>query len=255
MGGTKERSFGFMPDSGIVSLVAMEHGLIPMVDAKSAFLSFLAQMLGHPHQQTNKSDHDFLKEIAMDMGVHFRVEGNNLYLKKLSDSGSVVNANWGQTLINFSPRLSTVGEIEGVSIKLWLKELKIDLVITVGWDFDNEQLKLNVVPSKAEAATTPGGKPVLKFVNQSIRTPTDVADMITKALKELKTKLNNRLTGSGSMIGDIRIRKGATINLAGLGDMFSARYRIKSATHTIDTSGYKVSFQGYHEVIPEFMSV
>jgi phage protein D len=255
MGGTKERGYGFLPDSAIVSLLAIERGLIPMVDAKSAFLSALAAFLGHARKQANKSDYEFLQELATEMGVQFWVEGNTLYLKHFLENAPSINANWGQTLISFSPRLSTVGQIEGVSIKLWLKELKLDLVISIGWDFDREQIKLNVVPSKAEKAITPAGKPVLKLVNQPIRDPTDLVQVMTKALSELKKKLNNRITGNGSMIGDVRIRKGSIINLSGIGDTFSGNYRLKSTTHSIDTGGYKVNFQGYQEIIPETLMI
>jgi phage protein D len=255
MGGTKERGFSFLPDSAVVSLVAIEHGLIPMVDTKSAFLSVLAQLLGHARRQANKSDYELLQEIATEMGVQFWVDRNMLYVKKFLEYEPSISANWGQTLIGFSPRLSTVGQIEGVSIKLWLKELKLDLVITLSWDFDNERLNVSVVPSKAEKATTPEGKPILKLVNQPIRDPTDLVQVMTKALSELKKKLNNRITGNGSMIGDIRIRKGSVIKLNGIGDIFSGSYRIKNATHSIDTSGYKVNFQGNQAIIPEFLSV
>jgi hypothetical protein len=57
------------------------------------------------------------------------------------------------------------------------------------------------------------------------------------------------------MIGDVQIRKGSIINLDGIGDTFSGNYRIKSATHSIDTGGYKVNFRGYQEIIPEWLSV
>jgi len=136
-----------------------------------------------------------------------------------------------------------------------LKELKLDLVITIGWDFDNDQLKINVVPSKSETASTPKGKPVLKLVNQPVRDPTDLAKVMSKALSELKSKLNNMITGSGSLIGDPKIAKGSIIRLNGIGNTFSGKYRLKSTTHTINTSGYKVNFQGYQEIIPEFLEL
>jgi len=112
-----------------------------------------------------------------------------------------------------------------------------------------------VVPSKAEQSSKSSGKPILKLVDQPIRTPTDIVPVMTKALSELRKKLNKQKTGSGSMIGDIRIRKGAVVMLNNIGDTFSGAYRIKSAIHTIDTSGYKVNFDGYQEIMPEFLSI
>ena len=68
--------------------------------------------------------------------------------------------------------------------------------------------------------------------------------------RELRTKLNNRLTGSGSAVGDPRIRAGAVIRLEGLGPDFSGDVRVTSATHSIDTSGYRTSFDVRKEIIP-----
>jgi hypothetical protein len=69
-----------------------------------------------------------------------------------------------------------------------------------------------------------------------------------KILGELLPRLNNRLTGSGSTIGDTRIRAGRVIDLQGLGEQFSGLYRVTSATHTIDGSGYRTSFEVRKEV-------
>ncbi len=67
-------------------------------------------------------------------------------------------------------------------------------------------------------------------------------------LAELLPRLNNRLTGSGSTIGDPRIKAGRVIRLDGLGDQFSGLYRVTSATHSIDASGYRTNFQVRKEV-------
>ena len=67
-------------------------------------------------------------------------------------------------------------------------------------------------------------------------------------LSELLPRLNNRLTGSGACIGDPRIKASRVIRLDGLGDQFSGLYRITSATHTFDTSGYRTNFQVRKEV-------
>ncbi|MEZ4625413.1 MAG: hypothetical protein R2843_11630 [Thermomicrobiales bacterium] len=62
--------------------------------------------------------------------------------------------------------------------------------------------------------------------------------MPKKLLSELLPRLNNRLTGSGSAVGNLEIKAGRVIELLGLGDQFSGLYRITSATHTIDAGGF-----------------
>jgi len=56
-------------------------------------------------------------------------------------------------------------------------------------------------------------------------------------------KLSRRLTGSGSTLGDPRIVPGAVLRLEGLGVQFSGLWRVTSATHTLDTGGYRTSFE------------
>jgi len=67
-------------------------------------------------------------------------------------------------------------------------------------------------------------------------------------LSELLPRLNNRLTATGSTIGDPRIKASKVINFEGLGEQFGGLYRVTQATHTIDGSGYKTQFDARKEV-------
>lgn len=67
-------------------------------------------------------------------------------------------------------------------------------------------------------------------------------------LANLLPRLNNRLTGSGSCVGNPKIKASEVIRLEGLGDQFSGLYRVTSATHTFDAGGYRTSFQVRKEV-------
>jgi phage protein D len=73
---------------------------------------------------------------------------------------------------------------------------------------------------------------------------------VVALIHELRQKINNRLTGSGTAVGDPRIRAGAVIRLEGLGVDFSDVYRVTKATHTLDSSGYRTSFEVQREIIP-----
>jgi phage protein D len=67
-------------------------------------------------------------------------------------------------------------------------------------------------------------------------------------LSRLIPKLNNRLTGTGSTIGDLRIKPGVVLRLKGLGEQFSGLYRVTSATHTIDSGGFRTNFEVRKEI-------
>jgi len=78
--------------------------------------------------------------------------------------------------------------------------------------------------------------------------PTGFPTSFREILSELLPRLNNRLTGNGSTIGNPDIKPGKVINLVGLGSQFGGLYRVTSATHTFDGSGYRTSFKVRKEV-------
>jgi hypothetical protein len=129
---------------------------------------------------------------------------------------------------------------------VWVDALQTEFVIVVSWDFDNARFNLTVYPSLiGEIDDILGPAAAGKVL--SIK-PTGYGTAARSILSELLPRLNNRLTGSGSCIGDPRIKASRVIRLEGLGEQFSGLYRITSATHTFDAGGYRTSFQLRKEV-------
>jgi hypothetical protein len=60
--------------------------------------------------------------------------------------------------------------------------------------------------------------------------------------------LNRRLTGGGSTVGDPRIQAGVVLRIEGVGQQFGGLYRVTSATHTVDGSAYRTSFEVRKEI-------
>ena len=146
----------------------------------------------------------------------------------IQDYSPSLTLKWGASLTDFTPRLTTVGEIDGVSARVWVDSLKMEFVIALNWDFDRAAFNLSIAPGAGEIGDllAPGKTTTIK--------PTSYATAPRKILTELLPKLNNRLTGSGSTIGDPRIKASRVVNLEGLGDQFGGLYRITSTTHTLD---------------------
>jgi hypothetical protein len=148
--------------------------------------------------------------------------------------------------MEFTPRLTTVGDLFGVAARVWVDSLQTEFVLVAAWDYDRASFNLTVYPSLIGEIDDILG-PQAKGKVLSIK-PTGYATAARGILTELLPRLNNRLTGSGSCIGDPRIKASRVIRLDGLGDQFSGLYRITSATHTFDTGGYRTSFQVRKEV-------
>ena len=267
--GTKDRSFRIkipsvgnfpIPDPLVAALVSGSNLLVPEIDPIGGVLSTLvslATFLAFPQfaqmsvrKQEGTTDFQFLSEIAKDNGwqmyIDHTAEPHGSVLKfqfLIQDYAPSLTLRWGASLVDFSPRLTTVGEIEGVSAHVWVDSVKMDFVITVNWDYDRAAFNLSIAPVGGGLV----GDLLAPGKTETIN-PTSYATAPRKILTELLPKLNNRLTGSGSTVGDPRIKASRVVNLQGLGDQFSGLYRITSATHTFDTGGYKTTFQARKEV-------
>jgi uncharacterized protein len=254
--GKYARGFGPLTDALVVMILSAENLLIPMIDPTITSISAALTAInvifkGTGTKQEGESDLELLTRIAKEYDAEFWVDGNTLYLSRfMKEYSPSVTLTWGSNLLDFSPRVTTIGQVAGVSMKFTLREIPLDFLVTVGWDFDRETLIISVLPGLAAAAAKSVVGPAFSIINQPISSPADIANSALVILHELRTKLNNRLTGSGSCVGNPMIRANEIIRLEGLGPDFSGNYRVKSATHSIDGSGYKTNFQVFKEIIP-----
>lgn len=265
--GTRDRAFRIripsvgnfpLPDAVVAALVAGSNALIPELDPVGGTLSTLvglATFLSFPQfaqmavrRQSGVDDFQFLTQVAKENGWQMYIDhgaaphGRVLKFQFLiQDYAPSLTLKWGASLTEFTPRLTTVGDIEGVAARVWVDSIKMEFVIALNWDYDRAMFKLSI---------TPGGELGTLLAPGKVKTikPASYATAPRKILTELLPKLNNRLTGSGSTVGDPRIKASRVVNLEGLGQQFGGLYRITSATHTIDGGGYRTSFQARKEV-------
>lgn len=259
--GTASRGFGPLPDAFIAAILSLEDFLIPVIDpaiiAASSGLAAVNYIFGgsgrkQVKRQEGQTNYEFLSTIAKSYDADFWVEGDILYISRfIKEYTSRLTLTYGESLLEFSPRVTTVGQVAGVSMKFTLREIPLDFVVSVFWDFDQESLGVSIMPGKfAQGVPKKKNTPLFSIVDKAIKSPADLAASAPEIIRKLREKLNQRLTGTGSAIGDPRIRAGAIITLEGLGPDFSGNYRVKSATHSIDGSGYKTSFEVFKEIIP-----
>jgi hypothetical protein len=256
--GKYARGFGmFLPDAFVAAILSAENFLIPLVDpvvgAASAGMTVLNMVFKHGSRKQRGSDLDLLKEIAAAYDADFWVEGDVLVLSRVAgkEFEPRLTLTWGESLLSFSPRISTTGQIAGVAVKFTVPMIPLDFLMTVAWDFDRESLNVRVIPGAAAAALkTIVGGPVMTLLNRKLNNPADITNAAIAIARTLRNKVNTRLTGSGTGVGDPRIRAGAVIKLDGLGPDFSGNYRVTSATHSIDGNGYRTAFKVRKEIIP-----
>lgn len=250
-----------VPDPAVAAIVSAGNLLIPDLDPIGAALSTLMSLVSYilaPQEAQNsvrkeakESDFDFLtfiaKENGWEMYIDHSVEPKGYMLRfqfLMQDYSPSVTLQWGQSLMDFTPRLTTVGDIWGVTARVWIASLQVEFVIMINWDYDRACFNLMIYPGLSDLSSVLG-KNVAASV--SIK-PTSFPASLHEVLTELLPRLNNRLTGSGSTIGNPAIKAGKVVNLVGVGSQFSGLYRITSATHTFDTSGYRTNFKARKEV-------
>jgi len=256
-----------IPDPAVADMVSAENGLIPILDPIGALLSIVIggtqtfTAFGDPNarqkmvrRQSDESDYDFLRRISAENGWEMIMEhqgplgGRQLHFMSLVNQlEPQITLRYGQSLIEFSPRISDVGQVARVAVSFWEATLKMEFTIAVGWDWDRNALTLEIVPGFGIAELSKGedaNKEPLMILNQPLNKNTAPRVLMSKLL----AKLNNRLTGSGRCVGDPRIQAGTVLRIEGVGKQFGGLYRVISANHTIDGGGYLTSFELRKEV-------
>jgi hypothetical protein len=121
----------------------------------------------------------------------------------------------------------------------------MEFVIVLSWDYDRAAFDLMVYPGLGSLDELMGSTKAQSVLKIEANGP---ATAPKKILGELLPRLNNRLTASGSTIGNPSIKATRVVNFDGVGEQYGGLYRITSATHTIDSSGYRTQFDARKEV-------
>lgn len=269
--GTRARSFAVeiptvglepIPDTVVASQVAAERGLVPVLEPVGAALSVLLSgvdavgALIDPdisqraiRRQEGETDHEFLGRIASENGWELLIDhrgplgGSTLrFFAPLGHLAPDLVLRWGATLVDFSPRISTVGELVSIAIPVWVSRIKQQLLVTVSWDWDDASLNIDVHPDDADAVV--GGAAGMILINEPATPSTAPRQILAKLLP----RLHDRLTAGATTIGDPRIVPGAVVQVEGVGEQFGGLYRVTSATHTLDGSGYRTRFEARKEL-------
>jgi len=244
--GTKERAFPwYLPDSLIAVIVAAENFLITDPDPAAAVVGALNVFNQRPRAQYKQTDFELMRQIATQYGFDMWVDGDVMNFKFLLPGlpGPQVELAWGESLVEFSPKYTSIGQLIAVGVKVWIQEIKTELMIQATWDGDS--VGVRVMPALlGEMSETI--QPTLSLPDIPLDNPVDA---ITWVLGDLRRRINNRTTGKGVAVGDPRLRIGQVIALSGLGSYSGANWRLTSVSHTLDRGGYKTGFEVRKELV------
>ncbi len=144
---------------------------------------------------------------------------------------------WGKSLIQFKPTLTTAKQIDSVTVCGWNRRTKEPIAET------ETRKKIGINADLGEIDPS---------VNQRQEVITDKPVYSTPEAKALardilKDQLRNMVKGSGATVGLPDLRAGRKVFINGLGDWFSGTYFVTETTHTIGDSGYQTMFDARRE--------
>jgi len=204
--------------------------------------------------QQNQYDIDFLFQRARQRGYVVFVQESDRAVrgsrKQLyfgpSQEGQIpglrdvtFELEWGKSLVDFKPTLTTANQIRSVTINGWNRRTAQPIRETV--TLDDPRLNRNRDLFRLLQACDPREEFV---VDEPIFTPQQARE---RALAILMDRQKEMVKASATTVGLPDLRAGQKVRILGVGSRFSGLYFIMDTTHTISDSGYTTRFNARRE--------
>jgi len=229
------RPFRERTDSGIAREVATRLGLEARVDDTAA-----EHPLVSPREGTYAA---ILQQRATRIGYELVVKGRTLCFERpryLAAPGPALALEWGRSLKSFTPTLSTYRKVTHVTVRAAQTSQGRDKEPLVGTAAPgDERVKLGRESASQIASRVAGRNEQLADDHLAV----SAQEATEVALARLEASSLEFVTGRGSCNGTPELSARTVIELKGLGKQFSGSYYVTSATHTIDSGGYRTDFE------------
>ncbi len=235
--GQHVRSFLNVGDDDLVKQMAQEVGLQAQVGPANHLYPYLFQ--------NNETNLAFLQGRAVALGYLLYVQGKTLHCEALQSNGQPVELEWGVTLREFHPRLTTIGQIDGVIARGWDPATRQEIV--------GQASKGQGTPQVGQA--TSGGELAHNAFNidaqvlvadRPIRAQAS-ADILAQAVADQHAGCF--IEADGICAGDPSLVAGALVKIKAVGDRFSGTYYVTGTLHMYNAhQGYVTNFSisGHH---------
>jgi uncharacterized protein len=201
--------------------------------------------------QDNQYDIVFLLQLAHRCGYSVVLkketagDGEKYYLffgPTLSEPRISYTLEWGKSLIQFDPTLSTSAQVKEVTVRGWNAKTKQPIKITV----DRTMIPNSPYKDKKDLDKLDEGFKEKKEV--IIDKPFDDEKQAREyALSQMTNIAAKMVTARGQTLGSPDLRAGSRVEVRGLGDYFDGTYTVKTSTHTIGGGGYVTEFEAHME--------
>lgn len=230
MRGRKTKSFTQVKDSDIASQIATDAGLSSQVKDTGVTLDYVLQ-----HNQT---DYEFLQARARRIGYEVAIDDKTLLFQPFQNTQSETLTLELDDLLEFSPRLTSVGQVGGVDVRGWnVKDKEAIVAQASAGGLASTMGGASTGPSAADGAF---GAATMTFVTYPVFTRAE-ADKIAQG--QLEDMALAYIMGEGQVEGTPDLRAGSVIKLKGIGARFSGLYYVTATAHVYSPHrGYRTSF-------------
>jgi phage protein D len=217
--GRKTKSFVQLKDSDIASQIADQAGLDKKVVDSEVIHDYVLQ--------ANQTDLDFLQARAERIQYEVVVSDKTLHFRPVANAESeVLTVKLYDDVLEFYPRLSSVGQVSETAVRGW--NLKDKKEIVGAAKAGDENTKMGGKKSGAALVAGAFGAAVAQFTDWPVSTQPE-ADQIAKA--QLNRHVLALIEGEGVCSGRADLRAGRVIKIEGAGERFSGQYYVVAVEH------------------------
>jgi phage protein D len=233
--GTAYRSFGGpdpgngIPDSQIVTQIAGEVNLTPAVDTTPARTE--------PRVQDHQSNLAFIESLAEEDDYFLWIDRDTLHFTSSQPAPNTVRLEWGKTLMSFTARLSTAGQVNAIEVRGW-DPIQRQSISARAERRGLAQQALSAT-GQQQVAQGAGGASARVIEYARVTSTQEAQALADKILFDQDREL---VTGNGTSAGPPDIGPGTILDLSGMG-RFNGEYVVEQATHSIGGGGYQTSFE------------
>ena len=217
--GRKTRSFVQQKDSDIAAAIASEVGLTARAEDSQVVHDYVLQ--------ANQSNMEFLRERARSIEYELVVEGRTLHFRHVqNDRGEILTLTPEDDLLEFFPRLSTLGQAGEVELRGWSPKDKKEIVAKA--KSGDEGSTMGGRDSGAALAESAFGAAAVLLSDRPVFTQAE-ADQL--ALARFNHAVLELVSGEGVCTGRTDLRPGQVIKIDGIGTRFSGQYYLSATSH------------------------
>ncbi|BAH40478.1 MAG TPA: hypothetical protein DGD08_04700 [Gemmatimonas aurantiaca] len=146
---------------------------------------------------------------------------------------------WGRSLLEFKPTLTTAGQVRSVTVRGWDRATKKPIEEKV--DLDDKELQRNTDLHRLLGSCDPHDDVVVDL-------PVFTKDQARSAARARLLQVQRAMVkASATTVGLPDLRAGQLVAIGNIGSRFSGVYFVTDTTHTIGESGYTTQFNCYRE--------